>query len=108
MRGTVDGVRFIAPELMDEAAKEQAAGTCAYLGPVSMGLGFGRYHEEYFPVSTPSSFGWGGLGGSVGIADPVSAMSLGYAPNNFQIDVTSLGPRQQRFADAFAEVAQRQ
>ncbi len=105
MRGEVDGVRFLSAEIIAEAVKEQLLGSCPYLGPVSMGLGFGLYHAEHFPHGTPSSIGWGGLGGSVGFADPVAGMSFGYAPNNFRIESSAMGPRQVRLAEAFAAVA---
>lgn len=103
LNGTVDGETYLSRAIVDEAGKEQVLATCPYLGPASIGLGFGRYHPEHFPVGTPTGYGWGGIGGSVGFADPVVGISLGYAPNNFIFDPNATGPRQIGIMDALKD-----
>jgi hypothetical protein len=63
MRGTLDGVRYVSSDLIDEAGRLQAEGICPLLGPIRLGLGLGLSSEAY---SAPSltSLHWGGMGGS--------------------------------------------
>jgi CubicO group peptidase (beta-lactamase class C family) len=84
MRGELDGVHYMSPATVEEAATEQAYDVCPYLGGVKFGLGFGLDSKE-FPAASPSTFGWGGVGGSWGLMDPRTGVSLGYAPNNWDV-----------------------
>ena len=104
LNGEVDGVRFLSGEMVAEAGREQVFGDCPYLGPISLGLGFGRYHPDYFHAVSPTCIGWGGLGGSIAMADPIASVSIGYAPNYFRFDPTPLGPRQKPICDALEAI----
>jgi CubicO group peptidase (beta-lactamase class C family) len=93
MGGELDGVRYLSRDTIAEATKEQAYGECPYLGVVKFGLGFGLDSRE-FRMPTPTTFGWGGTGGSWALADSRTGVSLGYAPNNW--DVPPKGVRDPR------------
>jgi CubicO group peptidase (beta-lactamase class C family) len=108
MRGELDGRRYLSGTLVDEAAREQVSGEDPHMGWVSYGLGFGL-HSPMFRAATPTSFHWGGYGGSWGLMDPKAGVSLGYAPNNWLTDVTLQGmdPRLERFSNALKTVLPR-
>ncbi len=81
MGGALDGVRYLSKGILDEASSEQVYAEDAYLGGmVRMGLGFGL-HSEGFKTPTPTSFHWGGRGGSWGLMDQATRFSCGYAMN---------------------------
>ncbi len=101
--GELDGTRFLSGRIVDEAATEQVFAEDPMFGWLRMGLGFGL-HSTLFPAPTPTAFHWGGYGGSWAMMDPKSQLSLGYAPNNWIVDLESLDPRLQRFSDALAKV----
>ncbi len=85
---------------MAEAGRTQDEGVDVALGPLRMGLGFGL-HSEHFPAPTPTCMHWGGTGGSMGLADPGTGVSFGYAPNNWSLgDVSREDPRLGRLVDA--------
>jgi CubicO group peptidase (beta-lactamase class C family) len=104
MGGALDGRPVLSPEVTAEAMREQAYEDSFYVGWLRIGLGLGLHSAEY-PAPSPTCAHWGGLGGSWGLADPATGLSLGYAPNNWNVEtVASVGshrePRQTRFADA--------
>jgi CubicO group peptidase (beta-lactamase class C family) len=103
MRGELDGVRYLSPAVADEVFREQAHGRCVAMGPLRMGLCLGLDSPDY-PAPSANSGHWGGTGGSWGIADPVLGYSLGYAPNDWDVEDHQYegirDPRQQRFFDA--------
>lgn len=88
--GTLDGVRILSPEVVALAGAEHAYGQCPYIGWMRLGLGFGIDSKE-FPVPTPTTMHWGGFGGSVGLMDPATQFSFGYAPNNWVVPDVSSG-----------------
>jgi CubicO group peptidase (beta-lactamase class C family) len=99
--GTVDGTRFLSAPTIAAAGTEQAYGQCPYLGWIKLGLGFGIDSKE-FPAPSPTSMHWGGFGGSMGVMDPRTGVSFGYAPNNFVVPSVTNGQlepdlRQKRF-----------
>jgi CubicO group peptidase (beta-lactamase class C family) len=98
--GEVDGVRYLSREIVAEACREQVFDTCPYIGPISMGLGLGRYHAEAFPFLTRETVGWGGLGGSNAFMVTDAGVTMGYAPNNFILEPHPVGVRQQPLAHA--------
>ncbi len=104
MDGELNGKRFLSGKIVEEAATEQVFAEEPAFGWLRMGLGFGL-HSILFPAPTPTAFHWGGYGGSWAMMDPKSRLSLGYAPNNWIVDLESLDPRLQRFSDALAKVA---
>ena len=101
MGGELDGQRYLSRHLVEEAAREQVFGECPYLGPLRLGLGFGL-HSSIWPAPSPTCFHWGGYGGSWGLMDMKTGVSLGYAPNNFLVDLEEVSPRLKRFSDALA------
>ena len=68
MDGQLDGERYLSKSMVDEAAREQVFAEDPYMGWVSYGLGFGL-HSAMFRAATPTSFHWGGYGGSWGLMD---------------------------------------
>ena len=94
MGGELDGVRYLSRDILEEAAREQGHGQCPYLGWARFGLGFGM-NSIGFKYPSPTTFGWGGTGGSWAIMDPKAGVSLGYAPNDFSIEPDGvIDPRQ--------------
>jgi CubicO group peptidase (beta-lactamase class C family) len=109
--GEVDGVRILSPEILAEAAKEQAYAQCPYLGWLRIGLGLALDSKE-FPAPTPTTMHWGGAGGSWACIDPKTTVSAGYAPNNWiipppettQLDMGEQDPRLRRIIHAMTTV----
>jgi CubicO group peptidase (beta-lactamase class C family) len=102
--GTLDGVRLLSPALVDEAATEQYHGEELFIGgTIRYGLGFGLHSDE-FPSPTPTTFHWGGAGGSWGLMDPACRVSAGYAMNRGVEGNPFIDPRQARIWKALAHV----
>lgn len=78
--GEVGGRRYLSPEIIQEAGREQSFEDDEMLGPLRLGLGFGL-DSDVFPAPTPTSMHWGGYGGSFLTMDPASGISCGFAPN---------------------------
>lgn len=80
--GTIDGVRVVRPETLDEAIAEASAGPDLVLRrPSRFGLGFQLTQPERRLGPNPRSFGHFGAGGSLGFADPDAGLAFGYAMN---------------------------
>jgi CubicO group peptidase (beta-lactamase class C family) len=80
--GAVDGVRLLAPGLIEEATGEVSCGVDFVLRrPTRFGLGFQLTQPERPLGPNPRSFGHYGAGGSLGFADPDARLSFGYTPN---------------------------
>lgn len=104
LRGELDGIRYLSPEILEEAFKVQVHAKDLLFGPVNMGLGFGL-HSEAFPAPTPTSAHWGGYGGALSLMDPATGISFGYAMNNLILVGGSMNePRFHRMWDALGEV----
>lgn len=85
--GAADGRSVVAAELVREASREQAAGVDAILHrPTRFGLGFQLPSKEKPIAPNDGVVLHFGAGGSLGLADPVARVSLGYARNR-------MGPR---------------
>jgi len=81
-KGAMNGVRLLAPELIDEATREASSGIDFVLRrPTRFGLGFQLTHPERPLGPNQRSFGHFGAGGSLGFADPDAQLSFGYTPN---------------------------
>jgi CubicO group peptidase (beta-lactamase class C family) len=80
--GTVDGVRLMSPETVEQVLVEQSNGTDKVLGvPMRFGMGFGLM-SELIPLSpNPRSFFWGGWGGSIAVIDLDAELSVAYVMN---------------------------
>jgi CubicO group peptidase (beta-lactamase class C family) len=105
--GVLGGRRYLSQALVDEATREQAVGDDPMFGELHMGLGFGL-DGVVFPAPTPTSFHWGGQGGSLILGDQRTGVSFGYAPNNFiDSSVVDHEPRFERVWAALGEVMRR-
>ncbi|TDC92977.1 class A beta-lactamase-related serine hydrolase [Nonomuraea deserti] len=84
--GEVDGHRILTPATLAAATAEQVAGLDRILRmPVRIGTGFGLPTPDAF-FYTPTTFGFPGLGGSLGFADPESGLAFGYVMNHVKED----------------------
>ncbi|GAA1642815.1 serine hydrolase domain-containing protein [Nonomuraea maheshkhaliensis] len=82
--GEVDGRRILTPGSLAAAIEERAAGIDRILRvPVRIGTGFGLPAKDAYWYS-PSAFGFGGLGGSIGFADQESGIAFGYVMNRLR------------------------
>jgi CubicO group peptidase (beta-lactamase class C family) len=80
--GEVDGHRILSPETLAAATAEQVSGVDRILRvPVRIGTGFGLPTPDAFWY-TPTAFGFPGLGGSLGFADPAGGLAFGYVMNH--------------------------
>jgi CubicO group peptidase (beta-lactamase class C family) len=108
MGGELDGKRYLSKGMVEEASREQVYDDDPFMGTISLGLGYGLHSAE-FPAPTPTSFHWGGYGGSWGVMDPKTGISLGYAPNRLIVDMRGgkyrLGARLNRFAFALEKLS---
>jgi CubicO group peptidase (beta-lactamase class C family) len=94
--------RYLSRRIVDEASREQASGEDLYIGHIRWGLGLGL-DSAVWPAPSPTSFHWGGLGGSWGVMDPAARVSLGYAPNNL-LSAPGHDPRLDRLNQALSTV----
>ncbi|HLI74671.1 MAG TPA: serine hydrolase domain-containing protein [Acidimicrobiales bacterium] len=86
--GDVDGVRLLAPDSIDAAARPRTEGRDRVLvAPTTFGLGF-MCHSRVMPLLAPGSFGHSGAGGSLGFADPGSGTAFGYVMNQMRLTLT--------------------
>ncbi|WP_326630094.1 beta-lactamase family protein [Nonomuraea fuscirosea] len=82
--GEVDGHRILTSGSLAAAVEERAAGIDRILRvPVRIGTGFGLPTPDAYWYS-PSAFGFGGLGGSIGFADQESGIAFGYVMNRLR------------------------
>jgi CubicO group peptidase (beta-lactamase class C family) len=102
--GELDGTRYVSKRMLDHAVEEQVYAKDPAFGWMRLGLGLGL-HSDLYPAATPTSFHWGGYGGSWGCMDPKIALSLGYTCNNLIVDLESLDPRLKTFSDALTQLA---
>ncbi|WP_433559638.1 serine hydrolase domain-containing protein [Pseudonocardia xinjiangensis] len=86
--GEVDGHRILDPATLAGATAQQAAGIDRILRvPVRIGTGFGLPSPDMFWYS-PTAFGFPGLGGSLGFADPTTGLAFGYVMNHVREGVS--------------------
>jgi CubicO group peptidase (beta-lactamase class C family) len=96
--GEVDGHRILEPDTLAAATAEQASGIDRILRvPVRIGTGFGLPTPDEFWYS-PTAFGFPGMGGSLGFADPTTGLAFGYVMNRIQEGVPN--PRAATLLDA--------
>jgi len=92
--GSLDGVRVLGREAIDQAIEEQSYGVDAILTlPTRFGLGFMLTMPEMPLGPNPRSFGHGGLGGSLGFADPDAGAGFGYVMNKMLLSPDLVDPR---------------
>jgi CubicO group peptidase (beta-lactamase class C family) len=80
--GKLGRVNILQPETIDLATKEQINSRDLVLDVrMSWGSGFVRNVAKVIYGPNPESFGHSGFGGSLGFADPVAGLGVGYAMN---------------------------
>ncbi len=67
------------------------------------GLGFTLDHED-FRMPSPTSFSWGGRGGSFAVMDPATGVSCAYVMNDHLEGTFKEEPRKVAFWSALREV----
>ena len=91
MGGEVDGRRYLSRGTVEEASSEQSYFEDDLLGWLRIGLGFGLHSDE-FPAPTPTTFHWGGFGGSFITMDTATGLSCGFAPNRLLVEEDDVLP----------------
>jgi len=102
--GELDGVRLLRPETIERARTQESLGDDKVLMMVSrIGLGFflPPAHEPLGP--NPRTFGHGGAGGSLGVADPEARVGFGYVMNLMHTGRWLADPRPRALLDALYE-----
>ncbi|OLF11572.1 esterase [Actinophytocola xinjiangensis] len=80
--GEVDGHRVLTDQTLAAATAEHTTGPdLVTLQPFHLGLGF-SLPTPATPWHSPRAFGFGGLGGSLGYADPETGLAVGYVMNH--------------------------
>jgi CubicO group peptidase (beta-lactamase class C family) len=94
--GEAFGARILSAEATERSARVEYDGPDRCLGvPVRRSLGFMLPAGE-LDRRPPESFGHGGMGGSMGFADPVRHLSFGYAMNLMAPAAGASGANDQR------------
>lgn len=107
LRGRLGWRRYLSKKMVDEVGREQIYDEDLYIGRIRWGLGFGLDSPDW-PAPSRTSFHWGGAGGSWGVMDPTSQVSLGFAPNNhFAGAGAAQDPRLGRINQALRDVIAR-
>jgi len=99
--GELDGTRVLGRAAIDAARVQQAYGRDLVLPLVTktaLGFMLGPPEEPLGP--NPRSFGHGGAGGSLGMADPEAKLGFGYVMNLMHTGVWLVDPRPHALLDA--------
>jgi len=92
--GQLDGVKLLSRESIERALTMESDGPDAVLPLYTrFGLGFmlSTPHEKMGP--NPRTFGHGGMGGSMGFADPDAHIGFGYTMNEMHLGLWLIDPR---------------
>jgi CubicO group peptidase (beta-lactamase class C family) len=90
--GCVDNHRILNSATLNAATTAHTEGPdLVTLMPFRVGLGFGLPTPDAAWYSK-TAFGFGGLGGSLGYADPETGIALGYVMNNIRNTPTADHP----------------
>jgi CubicO group peptidase (beta-lactamase class C family) len=99
--GALDGTRYLSAELVAEGGREHVRGQDLVMDlPTAFGLGFERTIPEWRFGPNPNTYGHNGSGGSLGIVDPDTGVSLGYVMNRMVWGATRDDPRWPAIFDA--------
>jgi CubicO group peptidase (beta-lactamase class C family) len=98
--GSFQGVDLLSPDSIQRATRLRFEGTDINTGvEARWSAGFFGNNAKQWYGPNPEAFGHSGWGGSMGYADPVAGISVGYAPN--QMDANLNGdPRGLRLVEA--------
>jgi CubicO group peptidase (beta-lactamase class C family) len=102
--GTLDGREVMSPAAIELAHTKQSDGMDAVL-PLytTIGLGFFLSTPTEKLGPNPRSFGHGGMGGSLGFADPDARLGFGYVMNEMHTGLWLIDPRAAALIDAVYE-----
>ena len=100
--GELNGVRVATSEAIERAIRAEASGDDAVLlvMPMRVGLGFQLSIEDWQLGPNPRSYGHGGMGGSIGFADPDAQIGFGYVMNKMIFSEDRVDPRWPRLVEA--------
>jgi len=102
--GELDGVRILRPETIERARTEESYGPDRVLTLVTrIGLGFFLPPANEPLGPNPRTFGHGGAGGSLGVADPEANIGFGYVMNLMHTGAWLADPRPRALLDALYE-----
>jgi CubicO group peptidase (beta-lactamase class C family) len=87
---TMDGARFLSPEIVKELGRVQTRGVDRVLG-VRMRWRLGFHHAFGFGRAAPRALGHFGFGGGGGWADPDSGISFGFVSSHIGSFTTAIG-----------------
>ncbi len=104
--GTHDGVRIVGEASIERHRAEQVRGPDrVLLLETAYGLGYQRPTPFVSLAPSDTAFGHGGLGGSVGFADPERGIAAAYVMNQMRFPSRSEPTRAQRLMAALYEAA---
>jgi len=102
--GELDGVRILGRETIDRARTEESYGPDRVLTLITrIGLGFFLPPANEPLGPNPRTFGHGGAGGSLGVADPEANVGFGYVMNLMHTGAWLADPRPRALLDALYE-----
>ncbi len=102
--GELDGVRILRRETIERARAEESYGADRVLTLTTrIGLGFFLPPENEPLGPNPRTFGHGGAGGSLGVADPEANVGFGYVMNLMHTGMWLADPRPRALLDAVYE-----
>ena len=102
--GELDGVRILKRATIDRARTEESYGPDRVLTLVTrIGLGFFLPPANEPLGPNPRTFGHGGAGGSLGVADPEANVGFGYVMNLMHTGAWLADPRPRALLDALYE-----
>jgi len=99
--GSIDGVKLLGADTVGRAIEEQAAGLdCVLQLETRQALGYALSGGWFRATRNPRSFGYLGLGGHMGFADPDAGIGFAYVTNQMRIPEGFHDPRLGRILDA--------
>jgi CubicO group peptidase (beta-lactamase class C family) len=99
--GVLDGVEVMSPAAIELGHTKQSDGPDAILPlhtTVALGFMLSTPYEKMGP--NPHNFGHGGMGGSMGFADPTARLGFGYVMNEMHTGLWLIDPRAVALIDA--------
>jgi CubicO group peptidase (beta-lactamase class C family) len=86
--GSFRGVQLISSDAIEQATRTRFSGTDINTGvEARWSAGFFGNNAKQWYGPNREAFGHSGWGGSMGYADPVAGISLGYAPNQMDANL---------------------
>ncbi len=100
MGGTLDGIEFLSPDIIDEFTQEQWNHPCPIWGMnFRHALGLLLNQPDTYFGPNPNAFGTAGAGESFGMADRENKISIGYCLNSWYPDM-AIGSRAKKLIDS--------